>query len=84
MNEQFFQERYPEKYPGTIDADKYNSVIELFDGFVSTYADRPAFSCLGQELTYAELNEYSARFASFLRIRNDEPAAPTRQVLQSD
>lgn len=67
MNEQFFQERYPEKYPGTIDADKYNSVIELFDGFVSTYADRPAFSCLGQELTYAELNEYSARFASFLQ-----------------
>jgi long-chain acyl-CoA synthetase len=28
MNEQFFQERYPENYPGTIDADKYHSVIE--------------------------------------------------------
>ncbi|MDP2504427.1 AMP-binding protein [Oceanobacter sp. 3_MG-2023] len=67
MNEQFFQERYPENYPGTIDADKYNSVIELFDRFVKKFADRPAFMCLGHTLSYQDLDVLSAQFASYLQ-----------------
>ena len=42
---------------------------------------------LGSTVTYKFYGITSTglpRFASFLRIRNDEPAAPTRQVLQSD
>lgn len=42
---------------------------------------------LGSTVTYKFYGLTSTglpRFASFLRIRNDEPAAPTRQVLQSD
>ncbi len=67
MNEQFFQERYPENYPGTIDADKYHSVIELFDRFVKKFATRPAFVCLGHTLSYNDLDVLSAHFASYLQ-----------------
>ncbi len=67
MNEEFFQERYPQGLPRTIDPDQYNSVIEIFDNFVKKFADRPAFTCLGQTLTYGELNEKSAAFAAYLQ-----------------
>ncbi|MEN9464527.1 MAG: hypothetical protein RL217_708 [Pseudomonadota bacterium] len=67
MNEEFFQERYPQDLPRTIDPDQYNSVIEIFDNFVKKFADRPAFTCLGQVLTYGELNEKSAAFAAYLQ-----------------
>lgn len=67
MNEQFFQERYPEAYPGSIDPDKHESLVEIFNGFVERFADRPAFTCLGQTLTYAELNKQSAAFAAYLQ-----------------
>ncbi|WP_419810935.1 AMP-binding protein [Bacterioplanoides sp.] len=67
MNEQFFQERYPEGYPKSVNPDLHESVVEIFDGFVAKYADRPAFTCLGQTLTYAELNEKSAAFAAYLQ-----------------
>lgn len=67
MNEEFFQERYPEGLPRTIDPDQYSSVIEIFDNFVKKFADRPAFTCLGQVLTYGELNEKSAAFAAYLQ-----------------
>lgn len=67
MNEQFFQERYPEGYPSSVDPDKYESVIEIFNGFVKRFANNPAFSCLGQTLTYAELDKQSAAFAAYLQ-----------------
>jgi len=50
-------------------------------------AERADPPLLGSTVTYKFYGLTSTglpRFASFLRIRNDEPAAPTRQVLQSD
>lgn len=67
MNVEFFQERYPEGYPTTVNVDQYESVVEIFNGFVKKFAERPAFSCLGQVLTYAELDEKSAAFAAYLQ-----------------
>lgn len=67
MNEQFFRERYPENYPGPIDPDQYGSLVDIFNGFVKRYANNPAFVCLGQTLTYAELDQKSAAFAAYLQ-----------------
>ena len=60
MNIEFFQERYPEDYPKTVDVNQYSSVIEIFNEFVKKFADKPAFTCLGQSMTYRELDEKSA------------------------
>lgn len=67
MNEQFFQERYPEGYPKTVNVNEFSCITEIFDGFVKKYAELPAFTCLGQTMTYAQLDEKSAAFASFLQ-----------------
>ncbi len=67
MNETFFQDNYPAGLTKTIDTNKYQSVIEVFNGFVAEYADRPAFTCLGQTMTYAELEAKSADFAAYLQ-----------------
>lgn len=67
MNAEFFQERYPAGLTATIDPDKHESVVEIFDGFVQKFSSRPAFTCLGQTLTYRELDEQSAAFAAYLQ-----------------
>lgn len=67
MNETFFQDNYPAGLTKTIDTNKYQSVIEVFNGFVAEYADKPAFTCLGQTMTYAELEAKSAAFAAYLQ-----------------
>lgn len=67
MNEEFFRERYPANYPAPINLDEYQTLVEIFDSFVVRYAENPAFTCLGQTLTYAELNEKSAAFAAYLQ-----------------
>jgi|TARA_B110001454_G_scaffold44764_1_gene43771 long-chain acyl-CoA synthetase len=87
MNEAFFQDKYPEGLAKTIDTTKYQSVIEVFNTFVAKYADNPAFTCLGQTLTYAELEEKSAAFAAYLQnetnlVVGDRIAVQLPNVLQ--
>lgn len=44
---------------------RYSNTLELIEHAFSTYPDRPAYSCAGQELSFKEIDELSARFASF-------------------
>ena len=67
MNEEFFRERYPANYPAPINLDEYQTLVEIFESFVVRYAANPAFTCLGETLTYAKLNEKSAAFAAYLQ-----------------
>ncbi|MEC7547887.1 MAG: AMP-binding protein [Pseudomonadota bacterium] len=71
MNEQFFQERYPEGYPKTVNVNEFTCITEIFEGFVKRFADRPAFTCLGQTMTYAELDAKSGAFAAYLQSETD-------------
>jgi long-chain acyl-CoA synthetase len=87
MNEAFFQDKYPEGLAKTIDTTKYQSVIEVFNNFVTKYADNPAFTCLGQTLTYTDLEEKSAAFAAYLQnetnlVAGDRIAVQLPNVLQ--
>ena len=87
MNEQFFQEQYPKEYPATIDPDQYDSLVEVINKFVKKYAERSAFICLGQTLSYAELDRLSANFASYLQndlglVKGDRIAIQLPNVLQ--
>lgn len=67
MKAEFFQDKYPEGLTKTVDTSKYHSVIDVFNGFVAKYADNPAFTCLGQTITYADLESKSAAFAAYLQ-----------------
>src|SRR5690606_29644228 len=57
---------YPQGIPAEVDVDKYPSIVSVLEETCSQYADRPAFSNFGKQLTYAEVDRLSARFASYL------------------
>jgi len=67
MNDNFFSDQYPEGLPATVDVDKYQSVVDVFNKSVIKYADRPAFTALGKTLTYGEVDRLSADFAAYLQ-----------------
>jgi len=51
----------------TIDLSQYDSVVEVIENSFKRYADRPAFTSIGYTLTYRQIDEYSAAFASYLQ-----------------
>lgn len=59
--------RYPADVPAEITADRYTSLIDLFEHAVKRYADQPAFINMGQVMTYRKLEERSRAFAAYLQ-----------------
>ncbi|MFO7648014.1 AMP-binding protein [Halomonas sp. 3H] len=47
--------------------EEYHAVTDVFHAAVKRYADRPAFSCMGQTLTFADLDRLSGDFAAWLQ-----------------
>ena len=47
------------------------SVFELVQQAMTTYADKPAFSCLGQTLTFRDIEQQSRALAGFLQNHTD-------------
>jgi long-chain acyl-CoA synthetase len=60
---------YGEKIPSEINANGHRSMSELLEGAMQRYADRPAFRCFGQILTYADTDRLSRDFAAYLQQR---------------
>src|ERR1700746_42147 len=60
---------YGERIPCEIDADAHASVLELLEGAMRRYADKPAFRCFGQTLTYADTDRLSRDFAAYLQSK---------------
>ncbi len=65
--EKIWLKSYPANVPAEIDADLFKSLIDLFDHSFNKYAERPAFSSMGTELSYAELDKLSTAFANHLQ-----------------
>jgi long-chain acyl-CoA synthetase len=51
----------------TVDFNEYGSVIEVVEKSFKSYADRAAFTSIGLTMTYADIDERSAAFASYLQ-----------------
>ena len=58
---------YPPGVPAEIDVNEYASVREVFEESCSKYAARPAFSCMGRSMSFAELDHLSAAFGAYLQ-----------------
>ncbi|WP_339858128.1 AMP-binding protein [Pseudohongiella acticola] len=50
-----------------LDPGQFSKIVDIFEYAFKNYADMPAFSCLSHTISYAELDEHSARFANWLR-----------------
>ncbi|WP_158772778.1 AMP-binding protein [Cobetia sp. L2A1] len=46
--------------------EDYPSILEVFEASCANYADRPAFSCMGKTLSYADVDRLSRNFAAWL------------------
>ncbi|MDO6405380.1 long-chain-fatty-acid--CoA ligase FadD [Pantoea phytobeneficialis] len=59
--------RYPPDVPAEITADRYTSLIDLFEHAATRYADQVAFVNMGQPMTYRQLDQQSRAFAAWLQ-----------------
>jgi len=59
--------RYPADVPAEINADRYRSLIELFEHAALRYAEQTAFINMGKSLSYRQLDERSRAFAAYLQ-----------------
>ncbi|KAB8310745.1 long-chain-fatty-acid--CoA ligase FadD [Erwinia endophytica] len=59
--------RYPADVPAEISADRYTSLIDLFEQAVRRYADQTAFINMGQTITFRDLDARSRAFAAYLQ-----------------
>jgi long-chain acyl-CoA synthetase len=67
--DRFWIKSYRPGVPATIDDElaRTKSLIDLFDQFVSTYAEREAFVSIGTAWTYRQIAEKSKHFAAWLQ-----------------
>jgi long-chain acyl-CoA synthetase len=55
--------------PAEIDPDTFASVLDMLESAMQRYADKPAFRCFGQTLTYADTDRLSRAFAGYLQSK---------------
>ena len=59
--------QYPAGVPAEIDVDRYASVRDALEETLRKFADRPAFSCMGKSITFAELDALTRDFGAYLQ-----------------
>ncbi|MGH8182428.1 MAG: AMP-binding protein [Rhodanobacteraceae bacterium] len=57
---------YPPGVPAEVDVNAFASIVAMFERACAEHPRRPAYSSFGATLTYAQLDDSSARFAAFL------------------
>jgi long-chain acyl-CoA synthetase len=60
---------YPKGVPAEIDVNAYASIRDVFERAVADFGPRPAYTCMGRSLSFAELDAKSAAFGAFLQGR---------------
>lgn len=63
---------YPSGVPANINPDEYSSVTEFMTKKSKEYGKKSAFSLMGKELSYKEIDKYSSQFAAYLQSRGLE------------
>jgi long-chain acyl-CoA synthetase len=84
--ERIWLKHYPAGVPADINPDKYQSIRELFDECITNFGERPAYHCMGREITFAELERMSRAFGAWLQAqgleKGDRVALMMPNVLQ--
>jgi len=75
MASRIWLKNYPAGVPAEIDYLAYRSCVALFDEAIAKFRHRPAFTCMGVSMSYAELDERSQAFAAWLQSLKLAPGA---------
>src|SRR5262245_56651119 len=60
---------YGKQIPPGINPDDHGSVLEMLEGAMRRFADKPAFHCFGHTLSYADTDRLSRDFAAYLQVK---------------
>lgn len=63
---------YPSGVPANIDSQSYATLVDLFEETFTKYGSKPAFSCMGKELSYKQVDKMSRQFGAYLQSRGLE------------
>ena len=84
--EKIWLKHYPAGVPADIDPNKYQSIRDLFEESVASFGERPAYHCMGKEITFADIDRMSQAFGAWLQSRGlqkgDRVALMMPNVLQ--
>lgn len=58
---------YPQGVPAEIDYTQYGSLVEMLEQAFSRYADRDAYVCMDQRITYRDVDIYSQKLGAWLQ-----------------
>jgi long-chain acyl-CoA synthetase len=72
-NQRPWLQNYPKGVPANIDENTYPSLVALLDETFKKFPNNKAFSCMGKEMTYAQVDKYSTQFGAYLHSRGLEP-----------
>ncbi|MFD2937928.1 AMP-binding protein [Spirosoma flavum] len=67
LNPYPWRQFYPKQVPNEINPDAYSSLAALMEDGFRRFTNRPAYACMGKQITFGELDTLSAQFASFLQ-----------------
>ena len=67
--EKIWLKSYPPGVPAEIDPSQYSSVADLFEESFREYPARPAFVCMGKQITYGEMDALSRKLAAWFQSR---------------
>ncbi|MGH6608757.1 MAG: AMP-binding protein, partial [Burkholderiaceae bacterium] len=67
--DRFWLKNYPAGVAADIDPNQYKSLIQLFDEAFRKHADKGAYSFMGKEMTFKELEQHSTATGAWLQSR---------------
>jgi long-chain acyl-CoA synthetase len=78
---------YPAGVPAEINPDAYASLKDMLNQACEKYRDKPAFTCMGKSISYAELDAKARDLAAYLQndlklTRGDRVAVMMPNILQ--
>ena len=67
--DRFWLKSYPAGVPAEVDVSQYKSLTHLLEEAFKKYGPKAAYSCMGTEMSYRELDENSAAVGAWLQAR---------------
>jgi long-chain acyl-CoA synthetase len=86
MTDRIWLSSYSEGVPADIDPNRYASVVAMMEESFQKFANRSAYSFMGKELSYKQVDELSLTFGAYLQglglVKGDRVAVMMPNVLQ--
>ncbi|MGH8782748.1 long-chain fatty acid--CoA ligase [Paraburkholderia sp.] len=67
--EKIWLKSYPPGVPAEVDPGQYESIADLLEDSFRKHRAKPAFTCMGKQITYGELDAYSVKLGGWLQSK---------------